>query len=53
MKTWLNYFQHNRTHRRPLAFEKGIAVEPHLREPLIRSLQRFQIGETGEGIHLK
>jgi bacterioferritin (cytochrome b1) len=53
VNTWLTYFQHNRMHRRPLAFEQGITVEPHLRDALIRSLQRFQIGETGEGLHLK
>jgi bacterioferritin (cytochrome b1) len=53
MKSWLTYFQHNRTNRRPLVFAQGVTIEPHLRAPLIRSLQRFQIGETGEGTHLK
>jgi len=50
---WLAYFQYNRAHRMRIPWERGIAVEAHLREPLIRSLQRFQVGEKGDGAHLK
>jgi hypothetical protein len=53
MQKWLNYFQHNRTHRLPVAWEQEVRVEPHLREPMIRSLQKFQIGESGEGRRLR
>jgi len=28
-------------------------IEPHMRQPLIRSLQKFQLGESGEGSHLR
>ena len=50
---WLNYFECNRAARLPIAWEQGIRVEPHLRAPLIASLQRFQVGESGEGAHIK
>ena len=53
MKAWLNYFEHNRANRRPVPWEKGIEIEPQLRAPLIRSLQKFQLGESGEGRKLK
>jgi hypothetical protein len=53
MQTWLNYFEHNRVHRLPVPWENGIQVEPHLGVPLIRSLQKFQLGESGEGRKLK
>lgn len=53
MQKWLNYFQHNRTHRRPIPWEQGLQVETHLRAPLIRSLQKFQLGESGEGRRLR
>lgn len=50
---WVTYFEQNRLSRRPIPWTVGIEVAPHLRAPLIRSLQRFQIGETGEGRHLQ
>jgi hypothetical protein len=53
MQNWLHYFEHNRANRLPVPWENGIKIEPHLREPLIRSLQKFQLGESGEGRKLK
>jgi hypothetical protein len=53
MQTWLDYFEHNRVNRLPVPWERGIEIEPHLRAPLIRSLQKFQLGESGEGRKLK
>jgi hypothetical protein len=53
MQKWLSYFQHNRIHRLPVPWERGITLEPDLREPLIRSLQKFQLGESGEGRRLR
>jgi len=50
---WLQYFQHNREHRRPIPWELGIHISAKLHRPLIHSLQRFQIGESGEGLHLR
>ena len=53
MKNWLNYFKSNRIQRRDIPSDHEINIEPNLRGPLIRSLQRFQVGESGEGLHLR
>jgi hypothetical protein len=50
---WLRYFQKNRTQRLAIPWERGIVAEPGLRRPLILSLQRFQVGEQGDGFHLR
>jgi hypothetical protein len=51
---WLDYFERKREQDpwRSIAWEEGLNVEATLRGPLIRSLQRFQVGETGDGAHL-
>jgi hypothetical protein len=50
---WLSYFQDNKQARIEISFPRELDISPAVRTPLIRSLQRFQIGETGEGKHLK
>jgi hypothetical protein len=50
---WLAYFERNRASRMEIPWERGIAVEPDLRVALIHSLRRFQVGEQGDGNHLK
>ena len=50
---WVEHFTRNRKGRMEIPWALGVHVEPHLCRPLTRSLQRFQIGESGDGSHLK
>jgi hypothetical protein len=51
--SWLEYFQQNRANKTAIDFPENIVLPSELNVPLLHSLQRFQIGETGEGKHLR
>ena len=53
MKTWLEYFEYNRAHRREIPWASPPQFDSRMVRPLIRSLQRFQVGESGDGHHLR
>jgi hypothetical protein len=48
-KAWLDHFSTNRDRPRPSIPARIDDVPPALVAPLVRSLQRFQLGEAGEG----
>ncbi len=51
--SWVNYFEQNKKDRADIPWHLGISVDETLRNPLIRSLQRFQIAESGDGVHMR
>ena len=53
MQEWFDHFPRNRAARPVIDFGSGIDVPEPLRTALIRSLQRFEVGESGDGAHLK
>lgn len=50
---WKDYFERNKNARLEALVGDQLKVDEKLTAPLIHSLQRFQIGETGDGLHLK
>lgn len=52
-RNWMKYFEENRERRLAIPWEEGAAVDSHVRPAIVASLQRFQVGESGEGNHLK
>ncbi|MBS2006755.1 MAG: hypothetical protein JST01_06940 [Cyanobacteria bacterium SZAS TMP-1] len=50
---WLSYFENNWKNKARPALPEKIALADNVRQPIIRSLQRFQIGESGDGTYLK
>ena len=53
MKHWLQHFERNRELPRPIPWGDQLNIPAAVLQPFIRSLQRFQIGESGEGRHLR
>ena len=52
-RNWLAYFEDNAKRRMPIAWHNGVTLEWSSRSAIIASLQKFQVGESGEGKHLK
>jgi len=50
---WRRYFEENRKMRPAVRLPNEIVLEDETQQALIKSFQRFQIGETGEGHHLR
>lgn len=52
-RDWAQYFEANRQRRIAIDWEKGVTLDDERRLAFTASLQRFQVGESGEGNHLK
>jgi hypothetical protein len=48
---WVEYFRHNKQRPRPIPWEDGINLTATERAAVVRSIQTFQLGESGEGKH--
>jgi hypothetical protein len=48
---WVEYFRQNGQRLRPIPWEEGVVLSPAERAAVIRSIQIFQLGESGEGKH--
>ena len=48
---WIEYFRSNRERIRPIPWNDGVALTSAERAAVIRSIQVFQLGESGEGKH--
>jgi hypothetical protein len=53
-RAWLAYFMANAVAQHPpLRWDAPLTFDARLCAPLARSLQRFQVGEQGDGLHLR
>jgi hypothetical protein len=52
-RNWAEYFGANRQRRLRIDWDKGVRLDTKHSKAIIASLQRFQVGESGEGNHLK
>lgn len=50
---WLHYYERNAGREDGLPWDAGVQLEPALHRALTRTLQRFNLGESGEGRWLK
>jgi hypothetical protein len=50
---WLAYFRANAARRRPIPWDAGCDVAAAQLDPVARSLQGWQLGETSDGRHLR
>lgn len=50
---WLNYFRKNQENRFTCEQISKIKVPREMRRAFVKSLQKFQVGESGEGNHLR
>jgi hypothetical protein len=48
---WVEYFRRNERRRRPIPWDEGVTLTPQEHAAVIRSIQIFQLGESGEGKH--
>lgn len=52
-RAWCDYFEYNGTRLLAIPWEAGVDFTPAERKSVAKSLQIFQLGETGEGRHIR